>query len=321
MVDLPEVLEAGKRLQGIVHRTPVFSSATFAAWTGKKVWLKAENLQKTGAFKFRGASNFLARRQMGGSQGGVITPSSGNHGQAVALAAAQRGVDCTVVVPETASPAKVAAIQGYGANVIYWGTVSAERIEKARELAEEQDLLFVHSFDDPDIIAGQGTAGLELIEQVPDLEAVCVPVGGGGLISGMALAIKEQKPGIRVLGVEPRQSNSMQLSLAAGAPTTLDRPETLADGLRTSRPGEHTFPLVQRYVDDIVLVEEEEIEAALRHLLERGKLLVEPSGAVALAAVLAGKLPSGAGEVGVVLSGGNVEMGQLGRLLQHQAEG
>jgi len=320
MITLQDIRAARERVAGIINRTYLDHSATFSRLCGNQVFLKPENLQKTGAFKIRGAANHILQLDPQRARGGVITPSSGNHGQAVAYAASRAGFPAVVVVPEDASPAKVAAIRGYGAEVIFCGTTSLERIEKARELARERGMAFVHSFDDPWVMAGQGTIGLEILEDLPDVDAVLVPIGGGGLISGIATAIKESRPGVKVFGVEPAGSNSMYLSCRAGQVTELKGVNTLADGLRTSKPGELTFPVVQKYVDDILLVEEEEIKAALVTLLERGKLLAEPSGAVTVAALLAGKVPLQGKKVVAVISGGNVDLKLVARLLEEGSE-
>lgn len=315
MISLQDIREAEGRVAEVINRTCLDHSATFSRLSGNQVYLKPENLQKTGAFKIRGAANHVLQLDPRKARGGVITPSSGNHGQAVAYAASLAGYPAVVVVPEDASPAKVAAIKGYGAEVVFYGTTSLERIEKARELARERGMAFVHSFDDPWVMAGQGTIGLEILEDLPDVDAVLVPVGGGGLISGIATAIKESRPKVLVFGVEPAGSNSMYLSCRAGKATELKGVNTIADGLRTSRPGELTFPVVQKYVDDILLVSEEEIKTALVTLLERGKLLAEPSGAVTVAALLAGKVPLQGKKVAVVISGGNVDLKLVAKLL------
>ncbi len=283
--------------------------------TGTSLFLKPENLQRTGAFKIRGALNAVLSLEAEKGQRGIITASSGNHGQAVALAGAITGYPATVIMPEDASPAKVDAVRGYGARVIFCGTSSRERIEMAEDLCLSKGLTFIHPFDDPLVMAGQGTIGLEIISDLPDVDNVLVPVGGGGLISGIATAIKETDPKIRITGVEPEQSNSMYLSIQAGERQQLDNIVSIADGLKTSIPGRNTFPVVQKYVDDIILVSEEEIRKAVLILLERCKILVEPSGAVTVAALISGRLSVKGLKSVCVLSGGNFSLPELGKVI------
>lgn len=311
MITIREIREARERIAPHVNRTVLDPSRTFSELSGQTVFFKPENLQKTGAFKFRGAVNAIVSLSPDAGKKGVVTGSSGNHGQAVACAAQAAGYRATIVVPEDASPAKVAAIRGYGAEVLFFGHVSSERIARARELMVERGMTFIHPFNDTRIMAGQGTIGLEILEDLADADAVLVPIGGGGLISGIATAIKALKPSVKVFGVEPSRSNSMYLSLQEGHRITLERIETLADGLRTNIPGEATFEVIRQRVDDIVLIEEDSIRRAMRLLLERGKMLVEPSGAVTAAALLEKKLPFSGKKVVAVLSGGNVSMDLL----------
>ena len=315
MIAFPDIIEAQQRIVNVITRTYLDHSATLSRLSGNEIYLKPENLQKTGAFKVRGAANFILKSDPQKICRGVITGSSGNHGQAVAYAAALADYPAIVVVPEDVSPAKAAAIKGYGAELVPCGTTSQERIEKAQELAQTKGLSFVHPFDDPWVMEGQGSIGLEILEDLPDVDAVLVPVGGGGLISGIATAIKGARPDTKVYGVEPVASNSMYRSLRAGKVTELTGIKTLADGLRTNKPGLLTFSVVQKHVDDILLVTEEEIKKALLFLLERGKLLAEPSGAVTVAAVLAGKVPLKGKKLAVVISGGNMDLKLLPRLI------
>jgi threonine dehydratase len=247
---------------------------------------------------------------------GVVTGSSGNHGQALACAAKILGVRAVVVVPEDVSPAKLAAIEGYGAAIERCGRSSTERIARAMEIAELEGMTFVPPFDHPWIMAGQGTAGLEIVEDMPDVDAVLVPCGGCGLISGVATALKESLKGVKVFGVEPEGSNSTYLSFKAGHIVELTDINTIADGLRTASPGKITFPVVQKYVDDILLVSEEEIKNAVVLLLERAKLLVEPSGAVPVAALLYGKVPLKNKKAVALMSGGNVDLSLLGKWIE-----
>lgn len=316
MISLEDVKKARERIKDWIHETPLFSSATFSLWSGNEVYLKAENLQKSGAFKFRGAMNFMLSMDEEERKKGVVTGSSGNHGQALACAAKILGVKAIVVVPEDASTAKVAAIEGYGALVERCGRSSTERISRAMEIAEQREMTFVPPFDHPWIMAGQGTTGLEILDELPDVDAVLVPCGGCGLISGVATALKESSKKVKVYGVEPERSNSTYLSLKAGHIVELKNIETIADGLRTASPGKITFPIVQKYVDDVLLVSEEEIKKTVLLLLERAKLLVEPSGAVPVAALLYGKVPFKAKKTVALMSGGNVDLLALSKWIE-----
>ncbi len=306
---LETVLEARERLRGLVHRTPLLSSRYLGAVHGAEVFLKAENLQRAGAFKIRGALNALISMKERGElgPGGALAYSSGNHGQAVALAARLLGVRAAVVVPEDILPVKRAAIEGYGAEVIPCGHTSEERRMRACELARERGARIVPPYDHPDVISGQGTVGLEVLEDAPDIDAIIVPVGGGGLISGIALTLKARRPEIEVIGVEPEAGNDFQLSLAAGRRVSIPAPATIADGLRAVIPGELTFPIVQRYADRIWTAGDAAIREAQRALLERAKLLVEPSGAAAAAGYLERGSALRSRKVAIVLSGGNAD--------------
>ena len=302
-------------IAGHVHRTPVQSSAFLGRSVGATVMLKCENLQKTGSFKPRGALNRLLQLDERLRRAGVVTVSAGNHAQALAWAARTVGTRCTVVMPAGASRAKVAASHGYGAEVVLHGTVF-DAFDKAHALAADRGLTFVHPFDDEHIVAGQASVGLELLEQVPDVTAVVVPIGGGGLISGVAAALKGERPSVRIIGVEPEGACAMRRSLDAGEPVRLDRVDTVADGLAPPMAGRLTYRVVRRYVDDVVTVRDEEILAAMRAIFSRTKLVVEPSGAAAVAALLAGRVPVSPFDwVVAVLSGGNVPVERLGELL------
>lgn len=305
MVTAADVWKAREEVYGLIHVTPVLTSSLLNDRCGSSIFLKAEHLQKTGSFKIRGAANKVKQAAREGVKS-VTAASSGNHGQAVAYIAREFGLPAVIVVPEDANPAKVAAIEAYGARVENCGTTSAERISRAEELARETGGTYIPPYDDPFVMAGQGTCGLELIEQVPDVETIIVPVGGGGLISGILAAIKETKPTVKVIGVEPESANDTFLSLQAGRIMSIASTATIADGLRTSQPGELTFPVLQKYVDDLILVSEQDIKEAFKLLAERTKQIVEPSGATALAAVVSGQMRGG--KVGVVLSGGNVDL-------------
>jgi len=314
-VSIEAIREAKARIGDVLHRTPVISAASVNAEVGATLWFKAENLQKTGSFKARGALNRIRHAQETAEPPGVVTASSGNHGQAVAFAARQVGWPARVVMPVDASAAKVEAARAYGATVEFCGTTSRERLARAASLAAEDGWLLVPPYDDADVLAGQGTIGLELTEQVDGLDAVLVPIGGGGLISGIASAIKALDPGIRVVGVEPEGACATYLSRQAGRRIELPAGLTIADGLRTVIPGELTFPIIQSLVDDVVTVSDDEIRAAMRLLASRLKLVVEPSGACAAAYALRVPSPVAGRRVAVVLSGGNVDLAAFARFL------
>ena len=308
MVQLKDIQVANKRIFKFIKHTPLYSSTYLSQISNHHVYLKLENLQNTNAFKVRGASNYILQIEPSIGKRGLITASSGNHGKAVAYVASRIGYPVKVVVPTDAPLTKVKSIKDYGAEVIYWKKFTKERDEKAQQLAKDNQLTFIDSVDHPWIIEGQGTVGLEIIEDLPDVDAILVPIGGGGLISGISLAIKEKNPKVKIYGVEPIGSNSMFLSLQAGKVTELKNINTIADGLRSNQPGKLAFTIVKKYVDDIILVTDEEIRMALKTLLLEDKLLAEPSGAVTLAAILAGKLPFKNNKVVVVISGGNVDI-------------
>lgn len=318
MIDLRYTIEARDRLLGKIHRTPVVRSATLSKLSGNELFLKCENLQKTGSFKIRGAYNAVSLLNPEQKARGVVTGSSGNHGQALAYAAGLLGVRAVIVMPEDVSPAKKAACEGYGGETLLCGITSEARLAKANELVETEGLTMVHPFDDPHIIAGQGTISLEVLEDLPDVDYILAPVGGGGLLSGIALAMKESNPRVKVIGVEPAVGPRLQKSWDIGQVTELTDHQwqpSVADGLRTRRPGKLPYEITRRYVDDLVTVTDREIVAALRIILERTKMVVEPSGAVSVAAVLSGNLPAEGKKVACVLSGGNVELGQLAKLI------
>jgi threonine dehydratase len=319
-----EIEAAAERLAGLVHRTPLLDSSTAAVWaehaTGVlpgdgRLFLKAEHLQKTGSFKARGMTNRIATLPRTAHDHGAITLSAGNAGQAYAWAGRSAGVPVTVVMPAAAVRSKVDACLGYGARVILHGSHVGETFAEMGRIRDAEGLTFVHPFDDPAVIAGNGTAGLELVEDLPDVDVVVVGVGGGGLISGVAAAVKARRPSARVIGVEPDGSDAMTRAIAAGEVVTI-QPQSVADGLGAPFAGRWTLAMVQRYVDEIVLVDDPTILAGMRFGLERLKQVLEPAGAAALAAVLAGRVRYRPGErVAVVLSGGNVEVGRIGELL------
>ncbi|HOO65240.1 MAG TPA: threonine/serine dehydratase, partial [Synergistaceae bacterium] len=281
-ITIQDIHAARDRIKEYIHVTEMHSSRLLGELSENDVFLKPENFQKVGAFKFRGAMNALLALDPEVRQRGVVTGSSGNHGQAVARAAQILGVPAVIVVPQDASPAKVRAIGAYGATLEYFGTSSVERIARAKMIAQEREMYFVHPFDDPLVMAGQGTAGLEIYRDLPSVEAVLVPCGGGGLISGVATALKACNPDIKIYGVEPESSNSTFLSLRKGKRVSLDTIVTIADGVRTAMPGEYTFPIERECVEEVLLVSEEAIKKAVLFLLERCKMLVEPSGALSV---------------------------------------
>jgi threonine dehydratase len=315
-LDLASIRAARERIAGRLHITPTVGSTRLGAAAGVDLVLKCENLQKTGSFKVRGALHKISRLDAGARARGVVTVSAGNHAQALAWAAREAGVAATVVMPANASTAKVDASRGYGAEVVLHGASSIDAFAKARELESERQLTFVHPFDDEVVCAGAGTVGLELLEQAPELDAVVVPIGGGGLIAGMLVALKESNPKLRVYGVEPEGAPSMRRSLDEGHAVHLDSVKTIADGLAAPMAGELNYEIVRKYADDVVLLGDDVIADAMRQLLLATKLLTEPAGAAATAAVLAGVLPLRRGErVAAVLSGGNIDLAKLAGLL------
>jgi threo-3-hydroxy-L-aspartate ammonia-lyase len=307
-MDVDDVRAAAARLDGVAHRTPVLTSRQLDERLGASLFLKAECFQRVGAFKFRGAYNAVSQLAPGTA---VATASSGNHAQAVSLAARLLGTTATILMPEDAPPLKRAATEGYGAEVIEFDRYTADREGLLAKLAAERGLAIVHPYDDERVIAGQGTVGLELAHDVPDLDTVVIPVGGGGLIAGCATALPD---GVRIVGVEPEASDDVARSLKAGERVRVEVGRTIADGQQLSTPGRLTWPIIQRRVADVVTVSDAEIVPAMRFLLERMKVVVEPSGATGLAALLAGKVRA-EGRVGVVLSGGNVDPARLAALL------
>jgi threonine dehydratase len=303
---------AAQRLEGVANRTPVVTSRTFDERVGAQVFFKCENLQRGGAFKFRGAYNTIS--QLSGDQRklGVVAFSSGNHAQGVALAARLLGAPAVIVMPHDAPEVKLAATRGYGAEVVMYDRVEQKREIVARQLAEERGLSLVPPFDHPHIIAGQGTAALELLTDIPDLDVLIVPIGGGGLISGCSIAAHAMRPGIRVIGVEPDTANDTYLSLQKGERVSTPQSHSIADGLLPTMSGEITFAIMQKNLESVALVSDDEMAEAVRFLLMRMKLLVEPSGAAPAAALLQGHVPDVKGrKVGVVLSGGNVDPAKL----------
>lgn len=315
-VSYDDVLGAAARLRGVAHRTPVLRSRTLDELVGREVHLKCENLQRMGAFKFRGAYNAVARLDRDQRAQGIAAYSSGNHAQAVALAARELGSHAVILMPEDAPASKVQAVRGYGAEVVTYDRYTGDRSALATALAEERDLHLIPPYDHPDVIAGQGTAVLELLEDVGDLDAVVVPVGGGGLVAGTAIAVKHRHPATRVVGVEPQAGDDTRRSLEAGRRVTVPVPRTIADGQAAEVPGELTFEINSQLVDDVVLVSDDDIRDAMRFAFDRLKTVVEPSGATPLAALLTGAVPGAGGDrVGLILSGGNVDARRFNELL------
>ncbi|HEX4809709.1 MAG TPA: pyridoxal-phosphate dependent enzyme [Bryobacteraceae bacterium] len=310
-VTFEDVVAASRRVEELAHQTPVETSRHFNEAAGVEAYFKCENLQRGGSFKIRGAANFIMSLSPAERARGVVTYSSGNHAQAVAIAAAHTGVQATIVMPTDAPKAKLASTQAYGPKIVHFDRQRENREEIAGRIADETGAVVLPSYDHPWIIAGQGTAALELLGDVPDLDAVFVCLGGGGLLSGTLIVTKAAQPNMSVYGVEPELANDWSLSLQRGERTGIPPPPTIADGLRTQIPGQITFPIVKQLSSGVVLVSEEEIKATMRFLLSRMKLLVEPSGAVAAAAVLHRKIPAGLKSVGVLLSGGNVDLDVL----------
>ena len=307
-VSFADIQAAAQRIRGIAHRTPVFASRTFDALTGAQVYFKCENFQRGGAFKIRGASNFIYSIPKDQLSRGVVAYSSGNHAQAVSIAAASVGIKATIVMPTDAPKSKLEATRGYGAQVVTYDRLTENREAIGNRISGETGATLVPPYDHPWIIAGQGTAALELLEEIPDLEALVVCIGGGGLMSGCSIAAKALKPGIRVFGVEPEDGNDTYLSLRSGSRVDIPTPQTIADGLRAQKPGALTFPIIQKNVEDILLVTDGEIRDTMKFLLTRMKMVVEPSGAVPAAALFHHKLPKGPRKVGVIVSGGNVDL-------------
>jgi len=316
MPTLADIQLARQQIGGVVVRTPLVPALALRDRVSGPLFLKLENLQRTGSFKDRGALNRLLALTPEERARGVVTASAGNHAQAVAYHGARLGIPVQVVMPEHTPLIKIANTRRFGADVHFHGATLDEAITEARRIEREESRILVHAFDDERVIAGQGTIGLELLEQLPDLTTVIVPIGGGGLISGIAIAIKEQRPSVRIFGVEAAAAPSALASRRAGHIVKLESADTLADGIAVKRVGERTFPIIEHYVDDIVSVEEDEIAAAIHLLLEHEKVLAEGAGAVSLAALIAGKLPITANDVtAMVLSGGNIDINMVERII------
>ena len=320
MLTLDLIQQAQARIAGRVHRTPVMNSRSFNRVAEREVFFKCENLQRAGAFKIRGATNKILSLTDDEKKHGVIAVSSGNHAQAVALAAREAGIRSVVAIPADAPKAKVEATRNYGADIRFFDRHKDDRDAFGREIAEREGLVMVPAYDDYLIMAGQGTCGLEFLEEVPDLDCILTPCSGGGLFAGVSTAAKSVKPSIHCFAVEPETANDTQQSITKGERVAIPPPPTIADGLRVQTPGELTFPITRANAEDVLTVTDQEITDTMRFMLLRMKLLVEPSGAAAAAAVFFKKLPEAMKRVGVVLSGGNIDSDVLARILAAAAE-
>lgn len=316
-VTIADIWQAYKFLKPIIHHTPLSHSRTMSLLTGSEVYLKCEHMQRSGAFKVRGAGYTMSKLTEEQYRAGVIAASAGNHAQGVAISAAQHHIPCTIVMPENAPLAKIIATESYGAKVVLYGSTYDDAQQHCHELQQESGATFIHAFDDPRVIAGQGTLGLEMLNDLPDADAIVVPIGGGGLISGIAIAARALKPDITIIGVQAEGAPSCRASLDTGTPVALPAITTIADGIAVKRPGQLTFPLIQQLVDDVVLVKDEAIINAVLLLMERCKMMVEGAGAIGLAALLSGVVNLKGKKVLVPLTGGNIDINLVGRFIEH----
>jgi threonine dehydratase len=314
IVTIEEVRAAARRLDGVAHRTPVITSRTLNERAAGEVFLKCENFQRMGAFKFRGAYNRIVQLDAAQRRSGVVAFSSGNHAQGVALASKLLGVPAAIVMPEDAPKSKIAATREYGAEIVFYDRHKSHRAEIAQKLCDERGATLVPPFNDRHVIAGAGTAALELLEDVEGIDAMIAPVGGGGLLSGSAIAAHAFDAGIAIYGVEPQAGNDFQQSLERGEIVHIDVPRTIADGLQTQAPGDLTFAAVRAHHGTIVTVSDDDLRAAMRFAFERLKLVIEPSGAAGIAAVLTGKVDLAGKRAGIVISGGNVDVDRFAEL-------
>jgi threonine dehydratase len=310
-----DVVAASERIAGVAHRTPVLTSSTANAELGAEIFFKCENFQRMGAFKFRGGYNSLARFTPEQRKAGVVAFSSGNHAQAIALSAKLLGIPATIVMPHDAPAAKVAATRGYGAQVVIYDRYTEDREQIGRDLAAKHGLTLIPPYDHADVIAGQGTAAKELFEEVGRLDYVFAPLGGGGLLSGTALATRALSPSAKLFGVEPEAGNDGQQSFRSGSIVHIETPKTIADGAQTQHLGNLTFPIIKRDVDDILTASDEQLRAEMRFFAERMKMVVEPTGALGLAAARAMKAQLQGKRVGIIISGGNVDIARYAELL------
>ena len=314
-LNLRDFERAAKRLEGIVHKTELVCSSTFSQMAGGEVWLKCENRQKTGSFKIRGAANKIGALAERGEVKAVVASSAGNHAQGVAFAAHSHGIPATIVMPKAAPIAKVQATEGYGAKVVLYGDCYDEAYAKAMEICEAEGATFLHPFDDYEVMAGQGTVALEILRELPTVDTVVVPVGGGGLLSGVAACIKQVNPRVRVIGVQAEGASAVYQSFRAEKQMSTKGVSTIADGIAVGNPGEHTVEMILKYADDMVTVSDNDISAAILLLMERTKQIVEPSGASSLAAVLAGKVEARDRRTVCLLSGGNIDVSFIHRVI------
>ncbi|WP_147535565.1 threonine ammonia-lyase [Bacillus marasmi] len=316
MICLEDIYSAREKMRGMIHQTPLEYSKTFSKLAKNEVYLKLENLQKTGSFKVRGSFTKMLSLRKTEVEKGVIAASAGNHAQGVAFSSHLLNIPCTIVMPKGAPISKLLATRQYGAEVELHGSVFDEALNYALELKQQTGAAFVHPFDDQYVIAGQGTVGLEILEQLPDVEAVICPIGGGGLIAGLAMAIKEQKPNVKIYGIEALACPSMKQSVQSNKVITVDSMPTMADGIAVKKPGELPFQIVQKYVDNIFCVDEMEIARTMLMMLERSKLLVEGSGACSLASLLYHKIPIEGKKTVALISGGNVDVSFISRIIE-----
>ncbi len=321
MLTIEQIKTAAARIQRHVHRTPVLTSRSFNEGTGKEVFFKCENLQRAGAFKIRGATNKILSLTDDEKTRGVAAFSSGNHAQAVALASREAGIRAVIAMPDDAPKAKVAATRAYGAEIIFYDRLKQDREQVAIEIAERDGRVMVPPYDDYSILAGQATCGLELVEEIQDLDCLLAPCSGGGLFAGVSTAAKAFNPRIRCFAVEPNTADDTRQSFIKGERVSIPPPPTIADGLRVQSPGTLTFPILQKTAEDVLTVTDEEIMETIRFLLFRMKMLVEPSGAAAAAAVLFGKLPADCKRPGVIISGGNIDSELLSEILRQEGKG
>jgi threonine dehydratase len=315
MSDYHDIEAAAQRLHGVAHRTPVLTSSTADRIAGAQLFFKCENFQRMGAFKFRGAYNAIARFTDAQRKAGVLTYSSGNHAQAIALSASLTGIDSVIIMPHDAPALKVQATRDYGGEVIMYDRYKENREEIGRRLAHQRGMTLIPPYDHPDVIAGQGTAAKELFEQAGQLDVLLVCLGGGGLLAGSAIAAAALSPSCKVIGVEPQAGNDGQLSLRSGAIVHIPVPDTIADGAKVTHIGEHNFKVIQRYVDDIVTVSDSQLIASMKFFAERMKMVVEPTGCLAAAAALHGSVPIEGKRVGILISGGNVDLATFAQMI------
>ena len=315
MIDFSEIQAAAARIKSVAHRTPVATSRTADAQAGAQLFFKCENLQRMGAFKFRGAFNALSRFTEEQRRAGVLTYSSGNHAQAIALSASLLGIRSAIIMPHDAPALKVQATKGYGGEVIVYDRYKEDREEIGQRLARERGMTLIPPYDHPDVIAGQGTAALELFEETGELDVLLVCLGGGGLLAGCALAAAALSPSCKVIGVEPEAGNDGQQSLRKGEIVHIDVPDTIADGAKTTHLGQHNFNVIQRYVDDVITVSDSQLVQTMKFFAERMKMVVEPTGCLAAAAALHGMAPIQGKRVGVLISGGNVDLTLFAKLI------